>query len=319
PSWKDVPDRPDNRHPDASPFRLQREGERRPAAVRALILYPMNALVEDQLVRIRRALDSDDARATMDRHFNGNRIFFARYTSDTKVTGFHRHPRPDSDEPRRRARKLEELFHASVAMQRTQHLARQIDQERRDGDEEQIRFLFSSVDGGELTSRWDIQETPPDILITNITMLSAILAREVDAPILDKTRDWIMGNDDAYFFLILDELHLHRGSAGTEVSFLLRLFLDRIGLTDPAHCHKLRILASSASLPMEGPEREASLAYLWDMFGRHGTRSRTSWAGASGPDDWADAVITGTTIDHVPSSDHRLDPAPFIELLRESR
>lgn len=318
PSWKDVPDRPDNRHPDASPFRLQREGERRPAAVRALILYPMNALVEDQLVRIRRALDSDDARATMDRHFNGNRIFFARYTSDTKVTGFHRHPRPDSDEPRRRARKLEELFHASVAMQRTQHLARQIDQERRDGDEEQIRFLFSSVDGGELTSRWDIQETPPDILITNITMLSAILAREVDAPILDKTRDWIMGNDDAYFFLILDELHLHRGSAGTEVSFLLRLFLDRIGLTDPAHCHKLRILASSASLPMEGPEREASLAYLWDMFGRHGTRSRTSWAGASGPDDWADAVITGTTIDHVPSSDHRLDPAPFIELLRES-
>ena len=29
--------------------------------VRALVLYPMNALVEDQLVRLRRVLDSDDA------------------------------------------------------------------------------------------------------------------------------------------------------------------------------------------------------------------------------------------------------------------
>jgi ATP-dependent helicase YprA (DUF1998 family) len=34
-------------------------GESRPAAVRALLLYPMNALVEDQLSRLRVALDSD--------------------------------------------------------------------------------------------------------------------------------------------------------------------------------------------------------------------------------------------------------------------
>ena len=35
------------------------EAKQRPKAVRAIILYPMNALVEDQLVRMRRALDSD--------------------------------------------------------------------------------------------------------------------------------------------------------------------------------------------------------------------------------------------------------------------
>ena len=35
----------------------QRIHETRPAAVRALVLYPMNALVEDQLSRLRRALD----------------------------------------------------------------------------------------------------------------------------------------------------------------------------------------------------------------------------------------------------------------------
>ncbi len=98
--WEDVPDRPSARARSASPFRPQRSGEHagRPAAVRALILYPMNALVEDQLTRIRKALDSPRARSVMDRDFRGNRIFFGRYTSDTPVTGFETHPRPGTDE-----------------------------------------------------------------------------------------------------------------------------------------------------------------------------------------------------------------------------
>ena len=41
----------------------QRNGENRDSALRAIILYPMNALVEDQLIRLRKSLDSDDARA----------------------------------------------------------------------------------------------------------------------------------------------------------------------------------------------------------------------------------------------------------------
>src|SRR5579872_2568127 len=48
--------RPIQAEPNRTPFVPHRYGEAagRPAAVRALILYPMNALVEDQLVRIRR-------------------------------------------------------------------------------------------------------------------------------------------------------------------------------------------------------------------------------------------------------------------------
>jgi len=56
----------------------QRAGETRDAAVRAIVLYPMNALVEDQLSRLRRALDSDDARDWFDEHRQGNRIYFGR-------------------------------------------------------------------------------------------------------------------------------------------------------------------------------------------------------------------------------------------------
>ena len=44
---------------ERSSFAAARAGESgRTAAVRALVLYPMNALVEDQMVRLRRALDA---------------------------------------------------------------------------------------------------------------------------------------------------------------------------------------------------------------------------------------------------------------------
>jgi hypothetical protein len=317
-NWTDVPNRPTKRNPAASPFRLQREGENpgRPAAVRAMILYPMNALVEDQLARIRKALDSDLARRTMDEYFGGNRVFFGRYTSKTPVTDYHSHPRPGDDEHERKGRKLHELYRASRAMQRTQDRARQLDQEK-GNDEEEVRYLFPSVDGGELTSRWDIQETPPDILITNISMLSAMLSREVDAPIIGKTREWLTTTPDAYFYLVLDELHLQRGSAGTEVSYLLRLLLDRLGLMDAANRHKLRVLASSASLPMEGEEGEKSLEYLWDMFGRNGTWEKGG--SSAGKAAWAGAVIAGTALPEIPARQHTLDPQPFRDLVTEHR
>ena len=314
--WSAVPNRPSKKKPDASPFELHRSGERRPAAVRALVLYPMNALVEDQLTRIRKALDSEEAREVMDEHFAGNRLFFGRYTSATPVTGFHEHPRPGSKEYERRARKLSELFRESRQLQFTQEVAEEAD-ERRD-DEEDVRYLFPSVDGGELTSRWDMQQTPPDVLITNMSMLNAMLAREVDAPILDKTREWLTSEEDAYFYLVLDELHLQRGSAGTEISYLLRLLFERLGLTEPEHRHKLRILSSSASMPMEEEERKESLQYLWDMFGRHGTWRPEETSKESDPEIWVDSVVEGNSVDEEPASDERLETEPFVQLVEAS-
>ena len=65
----------------------QRAHETRPAAMRALILYPLNALVEDQLARLRDALDTAAARAWLEQNRNGNRIYFGRYTGKTPVSG----------------------------------------------------------------------------------------------------------------------------------------------------------------------------------------------------------------------------------------
>jgi len=312
--------RPLKANPDASPFVPHRTGESlgRPAAVRSLILYPMNALVEDQLSRLRKALDSQNARQVLDEELDGNRIFFGRYTSETPVTGFDHHPRIPADlntEIKRRGRKLTDLFDAAAEMEETQ---KRLSEMVLDGQlERDDQFTFPSVDGAELISRWDMQATPPDILITNISMLGAMLNREVDEPIFEKTREWLTSNDDAFFFLVLDELHLYRGTAGTEVAYLLRMLIERLGLSDPAHRHKLRILASSASLPTEGAAREYSLDYLWDMFGQHGTFAGPASEGAKDRTFWADAVVSGSPIPDEPVSTLVLPQGPFRDLARE--
>ena len=112
-------------------------------------------------------------------------------------------------------------------------------------------FQFASVDGGEMTTRWDMQAAAPDILITNVSMLNAMLTRKIEDPIFRETADWLANDKDAYFYLVLDELHLHRGSAGSEMAFLLRNLIHRLGLHKRELQHKLRILASSASLPVD--------------------------------------------------------------------
>ena len=310
---------------DPKTFHLHRTGEdkARPKAVRALVLYPMNALVEDQLTRLRRTLDSDEARSVMDDRFSGNRVFFGRYTGETPVTGHLRHPRrPNVRQERRRTeRRTAQLAEALADIESDQATARNFDQReateaaiKKAPTSEPTRFLFPSTDGGELTSRWDMQMTPPDILVTNVSMLGTMLSREVEASIFQMTRQWLEESDGSYFYLVLDELHLVRGSSGTEVAGLVRALIHRLGLDLPEHRHKLRILASSASLPLDGEEGERSVRYLYDFFGPFGTFSGATSSGAKEPVFWRGCIVPGAPIlPELPRSGN-LDPEPFQKL-----
>ena len=185
-------------------------------------------------------------------------------------------------------------------------------------------FMFPSVDGCEQSDRWDMQGHPPDILITNVSMLSAILSREVEDPIVEKTRTWLEQNDDSYFYLVLDELHLQRGAAGTEVAYLLRLLLHRLGLTRTEHRHKVRVLASSASLPVERKDSADSAAYLWQMFGPYGLDPGR--VEAMEPNKrkelWREAIVGGReqpsryTVENPPA---KLQAGAFVRLLEVHR
>jgi len=231
----------------------QREHENRDVAVRAMILYPMNALVEDQLTRLRRALDSDLAREWFQNNRNGNRIYFGRYNGVTPVPGheINQHNNPNTN-------KIEELV---KGMQKMAVSAQAAAIYAGETENDEVQFFFPKLDGAEMRSRWDMQDAPPDILITNYCMLSIMLMRDVDRNIFDRTKEWLK-KDGSVFHLIVDELHLYRGTAGTEVAYLLRLLLERLGL-HPGH-PKLRILASSASLD---PNDENSLEFLSQFFG----------------------------------------------------
>ena len=224
----------------------QRDHENRTAAMRALILYPLNALVEDQLARLREALDSPGARSWLQAHRNGNHIYFGRYTGRTPVSG----ERNSSNAARLR----DEL--------------RSIGQDAQAIAGSDAERFFPKMDGAEMWSRWDMQDTPPDILITNYSMLNIMLMRSIETNIFEQTRTWLSESPSHVFFLVADELHTYRGTPGTEVAYLLRVLLDRIGLTPDSD--QLRIIASSASLESD----TSGLEYLEQFFGRDRGRFR---------------------------------------------
>lgn len=253
---------------------IQRLYERggRPAAVRALILYPLNALVEDQLGRLRSSVDRASHHQWLDSHANGNRIWYGRYNGATPIPGRqarHYQGAPPKKVSQRRTRlrrsldKMELLWLEGMAAAQASATA----QGRPDmWEQEEVLKFFQDPHGAEMWSRWDMQDDPPDIMITNHSMLNIMLMRRTEADIWDQTAEWLRGHSaesPRLFHLVIDELHSYRGTAGTEVAYLLRSLLHRLGLSPDSP--QLRILATSASLEDDGSGR--GLEFLESFFG----------------------------------------------------
>ena len=98
-------------------------------------------------------------------------------------------------------------------------------------------------DDAELLTRHEVLEAPPDVLITNYSMLEYMLMRPLERPIFNHTRKWLQDNPDEKFLLIIDEAHLYRGAAGAEVALLLRRLRARLGIPPD----RVQVIATSAS------------------------------------------------------------------------
>ena len=203
--------------------------------VRALLLYPTNALVEDQVSRLRRAA----IRAT-EKH-GAPLFYFGRYTGGTPgglFTPTSKLTRAQSDLVTSVARDIKDIELEARAL-----VGRDLDD----------RIQFSDPYCGEMLTRWDMIQAPPDILITNVAMLNIMLIRENEAPIFEQTRQWLESDPNNKFSIIVDELHSYRGSQGSEVALVLRNLFDRLGLAPDSD--QLRCLGTSASLDGdEGPD-----------------------------------------------------------------
>lgn len=278
-------------------------GENRPPALRAIIVYPMNALVEDQMSRLRACLDSPGVQQAYQEHngyFKGNKITFGRYNGVTPVAG---HPFKLGDNgPNANTSKCAELVKWLKTAWRTSRQIKKLinqfkdklklaqesgDIRARDTVKDQLKkatelssfFPRLEDDSAEMVHRWEMQRRPPDILITNFSMMSIMMMRhkasaasplhakdQADSDMLDKTRAWLKQDSNNVFHLVVDELHLYRGTAGTEVAYLIRLLLNRLGLTPDSP--QLRILASSASLE-DGKDTDKFLKEFFGWTGDH--------------------------------------------------
>lgn len=265
--------------------------ESRPAALRGIIIYPMNALVEDQVSRLRAALDSDGVHDALANHLGNNRIRFGRFNGSTPVSGHPFKPGGEPNGPRQselRRIRLEAWREDAGIRERLATSAAAVGAAVQGGlpeDEilvrkEAYRRIFEastfvpriSPNSAEMFHRWEMQAASPDILVTNVSMLSIMLMRHrdpgivgdrADSDIFEATRLWLEEDRENHVFqLIVDELHLYRAAAGTEVAYLVRLLLARLGLTPTSK--QLRILASSASLEPEGKDTHA---FLGGFFG----------------------------------------------------
>lgn len=159
--------------------------------LRAVIIYPRNALVNDQLSEWEKILRE---------HLN---ITFARFTGQT----------PASQE------------------EYEEQLRKQIEQELKEREPNLSSYKLQSKRDNELADRLkkdpknrlnhrdDIRQKRPHILITNFSMLEYLLERPVDAPIFENAQ---------LRFLVLDEIHAYRGIQSTEIGFLIRRLKERL-------------------------------------------------------------------------------------------
>lgn len=213
--------------------------------IRALVLYPMNALVSDQLGRMRNIIGrKDDAyHKILSKGSGCRRVRFGMYTGRTPYAGSD-----DLVKNRNLAKAIRDNYLNNSAYEELQKIGRIPSKNL----EEFVKYLSEGTqhtgkDDSELYTRYEMQKICPDILITNYSMLEYMLMRPIEASFWSKTVEWLNTDEDNRLLLVIDEAHMYRGAPGGEVSLLIRRLMDRLGINSS----KLHCILTSASVSMQ--------------------------------------------------------------------
>lgn len=267
------------------PARFTRRG------VRGLILYPMNALVNDQLARLRLLFGSTAVVQEFRALGQGRRHpTFGMYTGRTPYPG----PRESSKDRSRVEPLLTKYLRLDPAVKQEllrlgRYPAKDLEAFLAAHKAEQAAYksgkkkgqaytkhhwedrLITGPDDRELLTRQEMVHDPgtgrgaaPDILVTNYSMLEYMLMRPFERPIFEQTAAWLR-EPGSELLLVLDEAHTYRGARGAEVAFLIRRLLSRLGVIDRSD--KIRVICTSASLGGEEAEDTAQ-RFAADLTGK---------------------------------------------------
>ena len=236
-------------------------------AVRALILYPMNALVSDQLGRLRKILGGEAESFEEVWAQRGRRPQFGMYTGRTPYPGDKQIEKRDDEYARTVERDLIDISEADK-MKLTDHgrypakqdLPEFVSQIRKHGSG------WSPYDA-ELLTRFEMQSHAPDILVTNYSMLQYMLIRSVENDIWSATSKWLKENPTEKLLLIIDEAHMYKGSAGGEVALLLRRLMHKIGISP----ERVQFILTSASIPEDDG---STISFYRDITGKRASNPK---------------------------------------------
>lgn len=235
----------------------------RSRAVRALVLYPMNALVSDQLGRLRRILGGDAASFDEVWLERGRRPQFGMYTGRT--------PYPGDKQREKRDREYAQTVERDLISISEDDRAKLIDHGRYPAKSDLQEFVSQirrhecgwSPDDAELLTRFEMQAYVPDILVTNYSMLQYMLIRSVESNIWSATSKWLIENPNEKMLVIIDEAHMYKGAAGGEVALLLRRLMHKVGVGP----ERIQFILTSASIPEND---RSTISFYESMTGKSG-------------------------------------------------
>lgn len=242
------------------------------SAVRAMVLYPMNALVNDQLGRLR-TLFGDPRLVEMFQGWSERSATFARYTSRTPYAGVrtkekdgarlrsigdffvniedaakrHADGTPVVESEDARAAALIGRLHAKGKWPAKPSVSQWFGSGRWMAGSA-FRRAVTLDDDAELMTRYEIQQAPPDLLITNYSMLEYMMLRPIERSIFEATRAWLEACPEENFLIVLDEAHLYRGAQGAEVGLLLRRLRERLAIPP----ERFQVICATASFSDAG-------------------------------------------------------------------
>lgn len=157
-------------------------------SIKAIFLYPLNALMEDQKDRLQEFL-------------SGTNLHFAVYNGNL----------PNDDGASAATPKLKAQLKRQVAEERNK---------------------YPNI----IPTRKELWSTPPDIILTNPTMLEYMLLRN---------KDQVLFTPQSLRWIVIDEAHTFTGAGAAELAMLIRRVLDAFGIQDP---DIIRFATSSATI-----------------------------------------------------------------------
>lgn len=234
--------------------------------IRTIIMYPMNALVSDQVSRLRRLIgDKDHKYVDIFRKTCGENVRrpqFGMYTGRTPYPGENPITKNDRD--------LEKTLRRVVSENNDEYY-RILEKEGKIPAKINMASFLENLHNGqhipdpedaELITRFEIQQFCPDILITNYSMLEYMLMRPRENKIWNDTKTWLESNANNKLLFVIDEAHMYRGSSGGEVAFLIRRLFHRLGIDR----QKVQFILTTASMPNGDEEDRKAVQTFADQL-----------------------------------------------------